>query len=134
MQMTHFMRNGWKTTCEWVPDGMQAAGGGSGFTCCVRLEFVPTLTRADSLAKMRPLLSAGNLRQFSYPSKRGCRRVHVDTFSDRTQCEPAGTRARRTLEHSPFILFPNVVFFREVHKVNHRLGSQKQIFVQHFDL
>lgn len=80
MQMTHFMRNGWKTTCEWVPDGMQAAGGGSGFARCVRLEFVPTLTRADSLTKMRPLLSAGNLRQFSYPSKRGRRRVHVDTL------------------------------------------------------
>lgn len=55
-------------------------------------------------------------------------------FSNCTQCEPTVTRARRKLEHSPFILFPDVVFFREVHKVNHWFGCQKQVFVQHVDL
>lgn len=55
-------------------------------------------------------------------------------FSDRTQHEPTVPRARRKLEHSPFILFPDVVFCREVHKVNHWFGCQKQVFVQHFDL
>lgn len=37
-------------------------------------------------------------------------------------------------KHLPFVLFPDVVFFREVNEVNHWFGCQKQVFVQHFNL
>lgn len=37
-------------------------------------------------------------------------------------------------KHLPFVLFPDVVFLREVNEVNHWFGCQKQVFVQHFDL
>lgn len=37
-------------------------------------------------------------------------------------------------KHLPFVLFPDVVFLREVNEVNHWFGCQKQVFVRHFDL
>lgn len=35
---------------------------------------------------------------------------------------------------APFVVFPDVVFFREVNEVYHLFGCQKQVFVQYLNL
>lgn len=113
--------------------------------CCVRVEFVPPPGRfsckdaaAPASGGPQPVLTPQqtwmqtdarehfifSLYSFSYYTKKWTDSNFAHILS----------RAAGRLEHLPFILFPEVVFFREVNKVNHRFGCQKQVFVQHFDL
>lgn len=113
--------------------------------CCVRVEFVPPPGRfscKDAAAPVsggpQPVLTPQqtwmqtsaregfifSFYSFSYYTKKWADSNFAHMF----------WRAAGRLKHLPFILFPEVVFFREVNKVNHRFGRQKQVFVQHFDL
>lgn len=40
------------------------------------------------------------------------------------------------LEHhdSPFVLFPDEILLGEIHQVNHRLGREEEVLIQHLDL
>lgn len=45
-----------------------------------------------------------------------------------------GTYAPWGKDNSPLVLFPDVILLREINQVDHGLGGQKQVFVQHINL